>query len=338
MTIDKRNKGRAGLARAVIEDVSVTPPHFGVHPMLFAPFDAQGRMRRGAVDRMVDAAVCSGAHGVAILGELCEARRLSMRERLWLLDAVADRAGGRIRFCVSVDAPDVGAQTEMVRAARTAGASWVMLQPPPIRGLDAKELLRFFGEVADRAKMPVVVRNSPTALGSGLTPEGLKALKRRSPNVAAVKVELDPISIVRLVEELQGELSVVNGRAGLEMTDCLRAGSVGVMPGIETVDLTARIFAGSRSDDDECVAEAERLFRSVTPLLQFLTTSDAHRLLYGKLLLALRLGLSSLTPRPPFNEPHPFGASVIRRWAAELGPLPLRVAGAREGRDAKCQA
>jgi 4-hydroxy-tetrahydrodipicolinate synthase len=295
---------------------------FGVHPMLFAPFDGQGRMDRAIVNRMVDAAVLAGCQGIAILGEITEANRLTAVERRALIAWVAERIAGRIQLCVSVDAPELEGQIEAVKAAHGAGATWTMLQPPPVRGLEGPELLRFFSRVAEKAEIPVCVRNAPNVLGLGLTDEELRRLNRDCPNVIAVKVEADPIATAHLVEAVNGDLAVVNGRGALEMTECLRAGATGVMPGLEAIDVICRVFAGMRSGDSDADEHSETLFRRVAPLLMFLSISMAHRLLYGKQLLALRFGLTSLAPRPPYNPPHPFGTALMRRWAEELGPLP----------------
>jgi 4-hydroxy-tetrahydrodipicolinate synthase len=295
---------------------------FGIHPMLFAPFDEQGRLHRAMADRMVEAAVQAGCHGIAILGELTEASRLSREERRVLIDWLADRIAGRMQFCVSVDAPELEGQIEAVRAAQTAGATWTMLQPPPIRGLSGSELLRFFSVVAGKSEVPVCVRNAPEVLGLGLSHDELRQLKRDCPNVVAVKVEAGPIAVARLVDALDGELAVVNGRGALEMTDCLRAGASGFMPGLEAIDVICRVFDGMHDSDSEEAAQSEVSFRQVAPIFTFLSISTAHRLLYGKQLLAHRLGLPPMTPRPPYNPPHPFGTALMRRWADELGRLP----------------
>ena len=50
------------------------------------------------------------------------------------------------------------------------------------------------------------------------------------------------LEVARLVEETQGAFRILNGRGGLELTDNLRAGCVGMIPGLESADLQARIF------------------------------------------------------------------------------------------------
>lgn len=291
----------------------------GIHPMLFAPFDGEGNLDRRACDLMVDAAVAAGADGLSMLGELTEVGRLSLPERRQLIEWVAERLAGRVPLCISIEAPDADGYLEMMRASRAAGAAWLMIQPPAVPGLLGAELQRFFARLAAETDLPVCVRNAPKVLGLGLAIEELKALARSCPNLVAVKVEADPIAIANLVGALEGALSVVNGRGALEMTDCLLAGAVGIMPGLETVDVICRVFRDMQAPGSR--AQAEARFRSIAPLLTFLSVSAAHRLLYGKRLLAHRLGLDALPPRPPHNPPDGFGLTLVRRWADELGPL-----------------
>jgi len=298
---------------------------FGVHPMLFTAFDKQGRMNRAAMERMVDAAVFAGAHGVTILGELAEVGRLSPAEQRRVMEWVGEHVKGRLKFGVSISAPDVAGQVEMLQAAQDAGANWAMLQPPPLPGLADSELLRFFSRVADKSGVPLVVRNVPKGLGLGLTAIELRRLKRSNPNIVAVKLEADAITIAEFVDDLQGELGIINGRGALEMTDCLRAGAIGMMPGIECIDVTSSIFLEMMRPAGRGVERAEELLRLITPLQVFLTGSMAKRLLYGKMLVSLRLKMKSIIPRPPYNRPHPFGISVVERWAEQLGPLPYEL-------------
>lgn len=291
----------------------------GIHPMLFAPFDGEGQLSRAIAETMVDAAILAGADGISILGELTEASRLSHGERRSLLEWVAERMAGRARLCVSIEAGDVAAYLDMVRASHAVGAHWLMLQPPPVPGLAGRELSQFFERAAGETDLPVCIRNAPKALGLGLTVEEIVELARKCANLVAVKVEADPVAVATLVKALDGALAVVNGRGALEMTDCLRAGAVGIMPGLETIDVTCAVFQDVVAGR---TTAAEARFRTIAPLFTFLSASSAHRLLYGKLLLAFRLGLDALPPRPPYNPAHEFGVALVRRWADELGPLP----------------
>lgn len=306
------------------------PTCSGVYPMMFTAFDRQGRLNRLAIERMAEAAIFAGVHGVAILGEIAEVGRLSIDEQRRVMAWVAEHIDGRVRLCVSISGADVPSQVDMLRAAKDVGASWAMLQPPPLPGLAGPELLRFFGRVADKVDLPICIRNVPSRLGLSLTGQELRRLRRSSPNVVAVKLEADAISVASLVAELEGEMEVLNGRGGLEMTDCLRAGATCIMPGIECIDVVSSIFIEMQRPEGRGEARADELMGLVAPLFVFLSGPISQRLLYGKMLVSRRLRLKSIVPRPPFNKPHPFGISVIERWAERLGPLPYDLAWPRK--------
>ena len=68
----------------------------GIHPILYAFFNADGTLDRGAMRRQVDALIATGAHGIAVLGLATEVRSLTPAERRMLMDWTADILGGPV--------------------------------------------------------------------------------------------------------------------------------------------------------------------------------------------------------------------------------------------------
>lgn len=293
----------------------------GIYPILYAFFDEGGGLDRGAMRRQVDSCVRSGVHGIGVLGLGTEVNKLDLRERRQLLDWVAEDLGGRLPFAVTVSEPNVAGQVAFLRAAAEAGADWAILQPPPVRGMPEAEYIRFFGAVAEGSELPIAVQNAPQYIGIGLSNRGLATLHRNHPNVVAVKAECAALEVARLVEETQGAFRILNGRGGLELTDNLRAGCVGMIPGLESADLQARIFdlmGGEGREDEE---HADDLYRDMLPLLVFLMQSLDTILCYGKRLAARRLGLGAVHDRAPAMRPTPLGLANLERHARRLGCL-----------------
>jgi 4-hydroxy-tetrahydrodipicolinate synthase len=300
--------------------VAITPRFgfSGVYPMVYALFDGDGRLSRAAIRRQVEAIVRHGAHGVAVLGLASEVNKLSTAERHTLMSWVAEDLGGRRPLAVTVAEASIDGQVEFVRAAAGLGASWILLQPPPVRGVPEGELVRFFGAVADKATLPIGLQIAPEYLGIGMSVDGLRALARAHPNVKILKVEASAVTIARLKEATEGAFDLFNGRAGIEMTESLRAGAVGIIPGAESVDVLARIFDEMAAGRD---GEADRLYADILPMLVFLMESIDTFLVYGKPLLGRRLGLSETAARPPASPASPFGLELSQRYADRLGPL-----------------
>jgi len=290
----------------------------GIYPMLYAFFDARGRLDREACRRQVEAFVKHGAHGMAVLGLATEVNKLDDAERRQLLEWVAEDLGGRLPLAVTVNAATVEAQVEFARFAGALGAAWVILQPPPERNVPEEFFIRFFGAVADRVDLPVAIQNAPEYIGVGLSPEGVNTLNRNHPNFLILKGEGPVITIRRFIEQTQGRVTVFNGRGGLELTDNLRAGCAGMIPATDTFDRQVRIFELLQAGQE---AQAEALYREILPAVVFTMQSLETLVCYGKRIAAARMGLGEVFDRAPALLPDRFGSDCAGRYARELGAL-----------------
>jgi len=293
----------------------------GIHPILYAFFDADGQPLRAPLVAQVDAAVRHGAHGVAVLGLATETNKLDTTERRQILDWTAEALRGRLPLAVTVSEPSVHGQAGFVRAAKGAGADWVILQPPPLAGMGENELLRFFGAVAATTDLPVAIQNAPQFLGTGLSNAALATLHRQHPNVCMLKGEAPAHVIERLVADTGGAYRVFNGRGGMELPECLRAGCVGMIPAPECFDVQVAIYEAMRRGTPEGEAEAERRYKEVLPLIVFMMSSVDTFVCYGKRIVARRLGIEHVFDRIPCQRPSEFGLRTAQRLAASLPPL-----------------
>ena len=294
---------------------------FGVYPMVYALFDDKGNLARNPMRRQIQSMLKHKVHGIGVLGLASEVNKLSTAERRQLMEWVAEDIGGKVPLTVTVAETSVGGQIEFVKAAAAGGAKWAILQPPLVKHVPESELIRFFGAVADASPIPIAIQNAPEYLGIGLSNAGVRALHRAHPNFSIIKLEATAISIASLLNDVEGELDVFNGRDGIEMLDSMRAGAVGIIPGGEAFDVLARAFDHMASGTEAGIAEAERLYAKVLPLLILLMESMDTFLVYGKPVLGHRLGIAETKPRLPSTPPTAFGLATAKRYAEMLGKL-----------------
>lgn len=290
----------------------------GIYPMLYAFFDQAGALDRAAIRRQVDACVANGAHGVAVLGLATEVSKLSEDERRTLVDWVAEDLAERLPLAVTVFGEAVEQQIAFGKHAHAAGAQWLILQPPRSLGPGDDAPLRFFGAIMDRLDLPLAIQNAPEYIGVGLSAEGVATLARNHANFTVLKGEGPVLAIREVIERTGGQLAVFNGRAGLELTDNLRAGCAGMIPGMDFLDREARVFDLMRTGDE---AAAEAVYREILPGIVFAMSSIDHLVCYGKRIAALRLGLGEVRDRAPALAPNAFGLECVYRIAGALGPL-----------------
>jgi 2-keto-3-deoxy-L-arabinonate dehydratase len=295
------------------------PAFSGIYPMQYALFARNGELDRALMRRQVEGCIGAGAHGIAVLGLGTEINKLNMSERRALIDWVTEDVEGRVPVAVTIAGASVEEQTGLARHAQTAGASWLILQPPPQRGLPEAHYARFFAEVMERVELPVAIQNAPEYIGIGLCDDSLLKLAGARRNFVLLKGEGPALTLQRSIHTLAGTLAVFNGRGGLELPDSLRAGCAGMIPATDTFDYLVRVFERMRIGDEE---EAERIYREVLPAIVFVMQSLDTLICYGKRIAAWRLGLDAVYDRTPSLAPDAFGLACARRYAAALGPLP----------------
>ena len=300
----------------------------GVYPMLYAFFDADGRLDRAAMRAQVEHCVANGAHGIAALGLGTEVSKLDPEERRLIMEWAAEDLAGRLPLAITVFGATPAEQIAFVRAAAERGADWVILQPPQAPRAQAgapineDQLIDFFGAVADASPVPVAIQNAPQYIGVGLSGAGLDRLSRDYPNVRLLKAEGSAVDTRSLIELTEGRIDVFQGRGGLEFTDVMRAGCVGLIPSVESCHVQSRMFELLQTGRAEDQAAAERLYAQLAPLIVFLMQSVGQFLCYGKRLTAQRIGIAEVHDRAPAQAPTRFGLECLARHAVVLDRLP----------------
>ena len=289
-------------------------PH-GIYPVLYAFWDAAGRLDRAAMSAQVEHCIAAGAHGIAVLGLVTEVHKMDVNERLHLAGMVGELIGGRRPYAVTAAEPSAAGQVAFARAAAAAGASWVILQPPAIRGMGEADLIRFFGQVADAADIDVAVQNNPVNLDVSLSPDGLAALHRAHPNIRLLKGEGFSVDIARVIEATDGAFRVFGGHGGIEFPALLRAGGAGLIPAPDFLAAQVALYEAWRAGDR---GRAEAIHRALLPAIVFMSRSVPAMLCYGKRLLARQIGIEPGADRAPALRPTPFGLAELDILAAQV--------------------
>ena len=303
----------------------------GIWPILFAFFDANDRPDRDAMRRQALAAVSWGAPGVAVLGLATEVNKLALAERHALVRWLREDLERRLPFAVTVAGGSVAEQRALAEFAIGEGASWLILQPPPVQRTGEQPerfYFDFFAQVMDGLPVPVGIQNAPEYLGVGLSPPALLELAAVRPNFRVLKGEASSTVIERTIAQAGDRLAVLNGRGGLELVENLEAGCAGMIVAPDTADHQQRVFELLRAGREE---EARALYARILPAIVFAMQSLDALICYGKRIAGWRLGLPEVHDRAPALQPTAFGLRVAREHARRLGPLPAPAAQQRGG-------
>ncbi|WP_445682706.1 dihydrodipicolinate synthase family protein [Radicibacter daui] len=290
----------------------------GVYPVLYAFFDADGRLDHTAMKAEVEHCLAAGAQGAAVLGLVSEVHRMTTAGRQEFVELVGTLIAGRVPYAVTVAEEDVPAQIEFARMAERAGADWVILQPPPGPRREEAELFRHFGAIADAVPLPVAIQNNPVNLASFLSPQGLVELVRAHENIRLLKAEGWSVEIAGALAALAGRVDAFGGHGGLEYLSFLRAGGAGLIPAPDCLALQVAMHRGLTSGNPDAEQLAGRIHKEVLPLVVFMTRSLPGLLCYGKRVMAARLGLEVVHDHASGMKPTAFGLAEMTRLLVDI--------------------
>lgn len=287
----------------------------GIYPILYAFWGENGRLDRDAMQQQVDYCVEAGAHGIAVLGLVTEVHKMDVNERLHLVEMVGGMIAGRVPYAVTVAEPSIEGQVAFARAASASGADWVILQPPSDKGMSQRELIRFFGGVADAVDVDVAVQNNPVNLAVSLSADGLVDLNRTHPNIRILKGEGWSVDIARAIAESDGAYAVFGGHGGIEFPALLKSGGVGLIPAPDFLGAQVALYDHWRAGR---VEEALEIHRKLLPAIVFMSRSVPGMLCYGKRLFAQQAGIEMRAERSPAIEPTEFGLEQTAEFAGHI--------------------
>jgi len=302
----------------------------GVYPVLYAYRTADERLDKEALRRQIECCIASGAHGITILGLVTEVFRLSAEERLQLVQWTTEIVAGRVPVAVTVGETTSYGQIDFCRQSASMGASWLILQPPQVKGVSEAELVRFLGKVADTCSLPVAIQNNPISMDVSLSNAALMTLLRNHQNITLMKAEGQALFVAEFALEAAQTCDIFAGHGGLEYLTNLRSGCVGLIPAPELVDVQVKLHNLWVEGTDASRAKAEALHKAILPVTVFMSRGLPVILTYGKRLMAKRIGLAQVHGCSPEVIPTAFGLQEIDRFFTELGPLPPDGAGAAE--------
>jgi 2-keto-3-deoxy-L-arabinonate dehydratase len=282
----------------------------GIHCVLYALFDADERLDRDAMAAQVAYVRAQGADGITVLGLATEVAKLTFDERCNIIRwARADAPD--LPLSVTIAGNSVAEQQALIAVAEGAGADWLILQPPIAGTYSAAEYVDFFAKVGSSTRLPFAIQNAPQYLGRSLSDDDIMQLRARCAGFTQIKSETGATDLHALIARSGSTLTVLNGRGGLEMTDCLRAGVQGFIVAPDVLSGVRRCWQAWQAGDLE---QAEAAYAAFLPAALFGMQSLEHLICYGKRIFGHRAGIP-IHDRAPAMRPTAFGLDLARRWA-----------------------
>lgn len=237
----------------------------GVYTICPTPFKTDTSLDLDSIASLVDFQVKAGVTGLAVLGFLGEAHKLSNAERNTVVAAFVRESAGRVPVWVGVRALGIAGAIEQAKEAADLGAAAVFAAP-----LDnASDAVQFdyYKSVAAALRVPVIIHDFPDSFGTEITAEVIAKLGLEG-GVGMIKMEEPPVGqkITRIRALSQGSMRVFGGLGGVYFLEELQRGAVGTMTGFAYPEILVRIYAQFAAGDH---AGAAATFDKYCPLIRY---------------------------------------------------------------------
>jgi 1-pyrroline-4-hydroxy-2-carboxylate deaminase len=266
----------------------------GVFPAATTQFDSALQVDLPATQRVQQALLRDGVHGLVLMGTVGEGNSLSAEEKRDVLRAAVEVSAGTAPVIAGVSEFTTATAASFARDAERIGASGLMVLPAMVYVPTAAELEQHFRAVAAATGLPIMLYNNPPSYRVNIDIATLARLAD-VPNIVAIKESApDSRRFTDLINAF-GERFVLF--AGLDDVafEALTLGAKGWVSGLTNAfpAESLLLYEALRNGDLEL---ARRIYRWFMPLLHL----DAEHDLVQSIKLAEQImGRGSERVRPP---------------------------------------
>lgn len=296
----------------------------GIFPIAPTPFHPNGDLDPDGMRRVLDCMIDQGVDGICILANFSEQFLLTDAERDTLLDLSLTHVAGRVPVIVTCSHFSTRIASERGRRAAKAGAAMLMLMPPYHGALlkaDEAGMLAHFTQVADAARVPIMLQDAPLS-GVALSVPFLLRLATEVPLVQYYKIEVPGTAAKLRALIAAGGTRIVgpfDGEEGITLMADLDAGATGTMTSAMIPDLIKPILAHHKAGRR---AEALALYERLLPAINFENRQCGLR--SCKTVMMEGGVIKSDAVRHPLEALHPKTRAGLLEVVRPLKPIALR--------------
>lgn len=290
----------------------------GAGVALITPFHPDGSVDYEALDSLIDFHCEHGTDSIVICGTSGEASTLSEEEHMECIRFTVERTKGRLPVIAGTGSNSTSTAKELSARAAAYGVEGVLVVTPYYNKATEKGLEKHFRQVAEAAKVPVLLYQIPGRTGVRMSPELIASLVKDTDNIVGIKEASGDISdIAKLMQLTEGKIDLYSGNDD-QIVPVMSLGGKGVISVLanvapkETHEI-CRWYLDGRTE------ESRKLQLRALPLIHALF-SEVNPIPVKK--AAELMGLCGGTVREPLTELEEKHVKILKKEMKRFGLLP----------------
>ena len=236
----------------------------GIIPSLHTPFCRDNKVDILSLQKLIDHTIVSGCTGMLVGAVAGENASLSLDEKEFIINACVQHNNNRLPLIVSCSANNQYDRITLSRAAKVAGADWILCQTP--NNLNGNELTECFNEIADVGPSNLMIQDLSWT-DNGMNDEDILLLFENIKKFKGLKIEVlnSGPKYSRILKATNHKLHLSGGWAIMGMIEALNRGVHAFIPSTMEViyNQIYNLFIEKK------INKARDLFYTMLPILSF---------------------------------------------------------------------
>jgi 4-hydroxy-tetrahydrodipicolinate synthase len=236
----------------------------GIIPSLHTPFCRDNKVDILSLQKLIDHTILSGCAGMLVGAVAGENASLSLDEKETIINACVKHNNNRLPLIVSCSANNQYDRITLSRAAKVAGADWILCQTP--NNLNGNELTECFNEIADAGPSNLMIQDLSWT-DNGMNDEDILLLFENIKKFKGLKIEVlnSGPKYSRILKATNHKLHLSGGWAIMGMIEALNRGVHAFIPSTMEViyNQIYNLFIEKK------INKARDLFSTMLPILSF---------------------------------------------------------------------
>ena len=236
----------------------------GIIPSLHTPFCRDNKVDILSLQKLIDYTIVSGCTGMLVGAVAGENASLSLDEKEFIINACVQHNNNRLPLIVSCSANNQYDRITLSRAAKVAGADWILCQTP--NNLNGNELTECFNEIADAGPSNLMIQDLSWT-DNGMNDEDILLLFENIKKFKGLKIEVlnSGPKYSRILKATNHKLHLSGGWAIMGMIEALNRGVHAFIPSTMEViyNQIYNLFIEKK------INKARDLFSTILPILSF---------------------------------------------------------------------
>ena len=236
----------------------------GIIPSLHTPFCRDNKVDILSLQKLIDHTIVSGCAGMLVGAVAGENTSLSLDEKEVIINACVQHNNNRLPLIVSCSAKNQYDRITLSRAAKVAGADWILCQTP--YNLNGNELTECFNEIADAGPSNLMIQDLSWT-DNGMNDEDILLLFENINKFKGLKIEVlnSGPKYSRILKATNHKLHLSGGWAIMGMIEALNRGVHAFIPSTMEVIYNEiyNLFIEKK------INKARDLFSKIVPILSF---------------------------------------------------------------------